>query len=123
MDFIYKARELQIYSIRKAVGFPKRYTFYTSKTIADAATQIHEDVKRANSIFPLNQHEAQMRRDHLINANANLNNLVSQIEVAQEMFGIESNAVKYWMGLIDEEIRLVKAVMKRDKDRYRDLPE
>lgn len=122
MEFVHTARQLQIYSIQKVVGFPKRYTFYTSKTIADAATQIHEDVKRANSIFPLNQHEVQIRRDYLLRANANLYNLVSQIEVAQELFGLESNVMRFWMELVEKEIRLVKAVLKRDRERYKDLP-
>ena len=56
-------------------------------------------MKCANSIYPLNQHEAQMRRDYLLRANAELNSLVSQIEVANELFGIESNKMKFWMDI------------------------
>ena len=54
MEFIHTARQLQIYSIQKCVGFPKRYTFYVSQPIANSATRIYEDVRRANSIYPLN---------------------------------------------------------------------
>lgn len=123
MEFIYNARQLQIYTLQKCVSFPKRYTFYVSQPIADSATKIHQYVKCANSIYPLNQHEAQMRRDYLIRANAELNSLVSQIEVACELFGIESNKLHYWMSYVETEIRLVKAVMKKDRERYKDLPE
>ena len=122
MEFIATARKLEIYSIQKCVNFPKRYTFYISQPIANAATRIYEDVKRANSIYPMNQHEAQMRRDYLIRANSELQSMVSQLEVAQELFGIEMDTLKYWVDIIDTEIRLVKAVMKSDRDRYKNLP-
>lgn len=123
MEFVHTARQLQIHSIQKAVGFPKRYTFYVSQPIANCATRIHEYVKCANSIYPLNQHEVQMRRDYLLRANAELNSLVAQIEVAAEMFGIEPDKMKYWMDIVEKEIRLVKGTMKKDRERYKDLPE
>lgn len=122
MEFIHTARQLQIHTIQKCVNFPKRYTFYVSQPIAAAATRIHEFVKCANSVYPLNKHEAQIRRDYLLRANAELNSLVSQIEVAQQLFGIEPDALRYWMEIVEKEIRLVKAVMKKDRERYRDLP-
>ncbi len=122
MEFIYTARQLQIYTIQKCVNFPKRYTFYVSQPIVDSATKIHQCVKCANSIYPLNQHEAQMRRDYMLQANAELYSLISQIEVAQEIFGIDSDSIKYWMEIVEKEMRLVKAVMKKDRERYKDLP-
>lgn len=122
MEFIYTARQLQIYTIQKCVNFPKRYTFYVSQPIVDSATKIHQCVKCANSIYPLNQHEAQMRRDYMLQANAELYSLTSQIEVAQEIFGIDSDSIKYWMEIVEKEMRLVKAVMKKDRERYKDLP-
>lgn len=117
MEFLAAARKLEIYTIQKCVGFPKRYTFYVSQPIANAATRIYEDVKRGNSIFPTNQHEAQMRRDFFLNAYAELQSLVSQIEVAQELFGIEMDTMKYWMEMVDTEIKLVRAVLKNDRAR------
>lgn len=97
MEFVHTARELQIYTIKKCVNFPKRYTFYISQPIANASTRIHEYVKMANSIYPTNQHEAQIRRDYLLRANAELQSMVSQIEVAAEIFGIDGDSMKYWM--------------------------
>lgn len=122
LEFIHTARELQIHSIQKCVGFPKRYTFYIAQPIANCATRIHEDVKRANSIYPTNQHEAQIRRDYMLRANAELQSLVSQIEVANELFGLEPDKVRYWMEIVQKEIRLVKGTMKKDKERYKNLP-
>ena len=122
MEFIHTARQLQIHSIQKCVGFPKRYTFYVGQPIAEMATRIHEYVKCANSIYPLNQHEVQLRRDYLLKANAELNSLVSQIEVAGELFGIEGDKMKFWLDIVEKEIRLVKGTLKKDRERYKDLP-
>ena len=119
MEFIYTARQLQIYTIQKCVSFPKRYTFYVSQPIAAMATSIHHCVKMANSIYPTNAHEAQSRRDYLLRANATLSSIVSQIEAANEMFGIEANAMRFWMELVSKEIRLVKGILKKDKERYK----
>lgn len=121
MEFLYNARSLQIYSIQKTVSFPKRYTFYVSQPLANSATRIYECLKKGNSIYPLNQHEVQMRRDLFLNAYAELQNLVSQIEVAHELFGIEANIMQLWMEMVEKEIRLVKAVMKKDRARYQEL--
>ena len=95
MEFVHTARQLQIHTIQKCVGFPKRYTFYVSQPIANCATRIHEYVKCANSIYPTNQHVVQMRRDYMLRANAELNSLVAQIEVANELFGLEADKMKY----------------------------
>ena len=122
MEFIANARKLQIYTVKKCVNFPKRYTFYISQPIANASTRIYEDVRRANSIYPLNQHEAQMRRDCFLRANAELYSLTSQLEVAQEIFGIDMDVMQNWLDIIDFEIRLIKAVMKSDRERYKNLP-
>jgi len=122
MEFIANARKLQIYTVKKCINFPKRYTFYISQPIANASTRIYEDVRRANSIYPLNQHEAQMRRDCFLRANAELYSLTSQLEVAQEIFGIDMDVMQNWLDIIDFEIRLVKAVMKSDRERYKNLP-
>lgn len=122
MEFIHTARQLQIHTIQKCVNFPKRYTFYVGQPMAECATRIYEYVKCANSIYPLNQHEVQIRRDYLLRANAELNSLISQIEVAGELFGLEPDKMKFWMEIIEKEIRLVKGTMKKDRERYKDLP-
>lgn len=70
MEFIHTARELRLYTTRKCAGFPKRYTFTVSNPLADSSRRIHQYCKMANSIYPLNAHEAQIRRDYLLRANA-----------------------------------------------------
>ena len=123
VQFLYNARNLQIYTIRKCSHFPKRYTFYISQPIVKIATDIYDHVKRANSIYPTNQHEAQLRRDHFLQANAATYSLVSQIELAAEIFSLEYSVMENWMKYVDDEIRLLKGIMESDRDRYKNLPE
>ena len=68
MDFLTIARELEVFSIRQCGKLPKHYTFYLSVPIAESARRVMESVKRGNSIYPLNGHEAQMRRDQFLMA-------------------------------------------------------
>ena len=122
MEFIYNARELELFTLRKCSSFPKSFLFLKTESIAKLAVSIHSHVKQANSIYPLNQEEVQKRRNHLIDANAELNDWIGALEVAQELFGINMSVMKSWSQLIEKEIRLVKAVMKKDRERYKDLP-
>lgn len=121
MEFVHTARELQIYTLKKCASFPKRYTFYINAPIARHANQIYQCVVMANSTYPTNQHEVQIRRDYLMKANALLQSLVAQIETAHEIFGLETRIMKYWMDLVEKEIRLVKGTIKRDKERYKNI--
>lgn len=121
MEFIRTARELQIFTIRKCKRFPKRYSFYVSIPLANASTRVYENVKRGNSIYPTNAHEVQMRRDCFLQANAELYSIVSQIEVAEEMFGLDREIIHQWIQLVEREINLVKGVMDADKKRYSKL--
>lgn len=122
MQFLATARSLQAYTIQKCVSkIPKRYTFYIGVHLADSATKVYENVKRANSVYPLNAHEVQLRRDFFLGAYTELQSLVSQIELAQEIVHFEPNVLKEWSRLIAEEIRLVKATMKADRERYKNI--
>jgi hypothetical protein len=122
LEFLHTARELQIFSIQKCSHFPKRYTFYISQPLANVATRIHQNVKLGNSIYPTNQHEVQIRLDYFLKAKAECNNMVSQIEVAKELFDVDTNIIRDWMQLVSKEIKLISALIKTDRARYKNLP-
>lgn len=122
VEFLHTARELQAHTIRKCVSFPKRYTFYVGQPLAASAERVHRYAKCANSVYPTNQHEAQIRLDYLIRAHAELGSMVSQVELANELFGIDSDAMEFWMELVYREMRLLKGAMKRDRERFKGLP-
>lgn len=63
-----------------------------------------------------------MRRDYLTRANCDLQCLISQLDVAKEMFGeeVKSNTWCAWMDLIEAEAKLISAVKKKDKERLKE---
>ena len=107
----------------KMQKFPTRFTFYVSVPLANSSMRVYENVKRGNSVNPSNQHEAQIRRDYFVRAIAELNSLVSQVEIAAEMFGVAPEVMREWMRMVNREIELIKGVMNADRRRYKSLPE
>lgn len=124
VQFLETARNLEIFTLRACAKFPKRYTFLITAEIAQLSRSIYNNVKSANSIFPTNQSEVQMRRNFFTKANCDLQCLVSQLDVAKVMFGEEVKVGTWcqWMDLIEEEAKLISAIKKIDKERYKDLP-
>ena len=124
VQFLETARNLEIFTLRACAKFPKRYTFLITAEIAQLSRSIYNNVKSANSIFPTNQSEVQMRRNFFTKANCDLQCLVSQLDVAKVMFAEEVKAGIWcqWMDLIEEEAKLISAIKKIDKERYKDLP-
>ena len=122
MEFLMNARRLQVYTVQKCVSvIPKRYTFYLGEEIALCARRIYGGVKKGNSIYPTNAHEVQLRRDYFLRALADLQDLVSQIEVANEIIRFDDKVLHEWAALISKEMELVTGVLKRDKERYKNL--
>lgn len=122
-QFLETALQIQHYTLRQCVKFPKRYTILFTQNLTTTATNACTQVKKGNSIFPTNKHEAQLRRDCFLQAYAELQALISLISTAYDMFPISENAIVEWMRLINEELRLLKALMKADKQRYKNLPD
>lgn len=121
MQFLETANEIHLFTIKQAVKFPKKYTFYVSQKLSDCACAGHAYVKRGNSIYPTNAHEVQLRRDYFLHAYAEFQNLISQINIAYNLFPIPEKTIVAWMGLINDELRLLKSVLKNDKARYKNL--
>ena len=118
MQFLDTASKLHIFTIKQCVKFPKRYTFYVSQDIAAVSSQILDCAKSANSIYPTNAHEAQLRRDYLLQAYAKSQSLISFIGDAKELIEISGSVMTEWMELIQAELRLLRGAMKNDKQRY-----
>ena len=123
LEFLNTARKLQIYTVQKCVSvIPKRYTFYLGTGLAESAASIYKDLKRGNSVYPVNQHEVQVRRDYFMRAYAELQSLVSQLEVAYEIINFDENVLHEFGALISTEMKLVKAIIKTDRERFKNLP-
>ena len=121
LQFLDTARELEIFTLRNCAKFPKRYTFFITTEIVRLAQSVFNNVKSANSVFPSGELEVQLRRDYLTKANCDLQCLISQLDVAKEMFGAEIKSGTWcnWMDLIEREAKLISAVKKKDKERLK----
>lgn len=124
VQFIDTARALEVLTLKNCLKFPKRYTFFITTEIVRLSQSVYNNVKSANSIYPTNQIEVQMRRDYFTKANCDLQALISQLGIAKEIITTEMKATIWieWMNLIEEEAKLISAVKKNDKERFKSLP-
>lgn len=129
VQFLETARKLEAFTLRQCMKLPKRYTFYISQELFRLSAKIYDEVKSANSVFPANQHEAQVRRDHFTEANCAVQSMISQLEVAFEVLQASDDEHKpsdkdceEWMRMLLEEAQLLSAIKKSDKERYKSLP-
>ena len=120
-QFLSTARSLELETRKRCISAPKRYTFYGLQEIWATARRIHGNVKKANTVFPTNNHEFQTRRDFLILANAELQDYISQLEGLLEDQVFTPTAAKILSDLASSEERLIKALMKSDKTRFEKL--
>ena len=93
MQFIETARKLEAHALSVCIKAPKRYSLFLTNRIMELASTVHEEVRNANNIYPNNKHEAQMRRDHLTNANNALQNLSPKLALLYDC--ILQNPDKY----------------------------
>mgnify|MGYP001440921182 CR=1 FL=1 len=125
--FLENARNLEIYTLKRTVRFPKRYQALIGDMLVKLSASILNDLKAANSIYPVNAHEVQMRRDYMTHAQASAQQMLSQIDVARVMFQeMEDYQPKesvwlIWMRLLDDEARLISGAKKSDRDKFKDL--
>ncbi len=128
MQFIETARRLELHAFSVCTKAPKRYERFLTARIMELASIVHEEVRAANNIWPTNKHEAQMRKDHLTNANIALQNLSPKLTLLYDSIlqNPEScpwidNAMKVFGEYIADEAQLIAKIKKSDKERYKDL--
>jgi hypothetical protein len=122
MEFLNTAKKIDEATCRMCRKMPKAMTFLKSQRLAHMAMDAFYNVLSANSIYPTNQHEAQMRRDAFINAACKYKFLIAQMEVIHDISGIGTDKMLEMSALIYKELELLKAIIKKDKARYKNLP-
>lgn len=123
VQFLENAYELQVAVYKLVVKFPKRYSFIIGNPIAKLAMDCHMNTKYANSIYPTNKHEYQLRRDYINKAIGNCQNLSSQMDIALNLFSAEINGFKAVLPLIRDQLRLLKGLKESDKKRFKTILE
>lgn len=125
MEFLKNARDIEELFIDLRISKPKRYTFFFDKLL-DYSFDLIAEVKAANSIYPENKDEVGLRQRHFKEALAKCQVLVSQVEVIRHKLkddGITIGQVQETSKMISDEIRLIKGVIKKDKERYKNILE
>ena len=121
--------------IHVCTKMPRRYTYIILKDTVETAGKILDYATAANSVFPTNQHEAQMRRDYWIKARA-FNQILSRrinrfinspgsltyIDEKGKKKGVTKNELKEIMDLIIKEQSLITGTIKSESNRYKNLP-
>ncbi len=120
VQFLQTARDLLRFTQEQVVKLPKRYTFFGKQQTFDCANRMMTNVKKGNSIFPRNKHEVQLRRDYFLNALAELQMLSEHIDDLKMLFNIKDTVIIEWLRLLTDEIKLLKALTKKDADRFKD---
>lgn len=120
IKFLDTAYNLELHTLKCCMKLPKRYTFFIGTELSHLASEVHNHCKAANSIYPTNEHEAQMRRDHLIEANNCLQALIGKCSVLMELqHGLSEHALEHWADLMIDEGRLIAGAKKSDKARFK----
>ncbi len=119
-----KAKELLMHTLRITKNekcFPVRYRYTVTNRIINDASEVYGKVRRANAIFPTNAAEYQMRRKWQLEAYAALDDLAGYIEVAHEMFSIDTDKITYWTKLTRDTRYSIKRWVEGDLKRYKHL--
>lgn len=123
VQFLATARDLELFTLKKCLKIPKRYTKLFTEYLAHLAFDVYNNVKMANAIYPDTIEKINRRTFYFDAATRYLYCLISQIDIAKELLLAELTeyAWVHWMELIDKELNLIKTIKKSDNERLKKL--
>lgn len=83
--------------------------------IDQLASLMTNNIRAANSIYPQNLHEYEIRRDYQNAAIVNCEQLIKELQRIVEIFDVDINLYSRYIKAIDREIGLIKRWRQRDK--------
>ena len=127
--FLETARKLSAHTLTYCLKSPKRLTFFITKDICALARRVYYEANTANNILPRNSKDVQNRREHFqlaLSACENMElplvELKSRLEINPEESKEWKNfAFQEWGRLLLEEQNLLKGIMRKDLERYKDM--
>lgn len=103
-------------------NFAKRYRWCLTQKIVESATEMYANVRRANSVFVKTTKDYELRRTYQKMAFAELTALTGLIDISYEVFQkLDSNEIKYWVGLCDNCKKSLKNWMDAETRKYEGL--
>ena len=129
VQFLETARKLSAHTLTYCLKSPKRLTFFITKDICYLARKVYYEANIANNIVPRNSKDVQNRREHFQLALAACENMelpLTELKSRLEMNPEESKewkkfAFQEWGRLLLEEQTLLKGIMKKDLERYKEI--
>jgi len=121
MPSITKSFELAKYTISICSNekvFPKRYRWCLTDTIVKTAVHISNYLVMANSVYVNSQDMYRLRVKYQVMAMALSKSLLSNMQLAKEVFGIDDDRMRYWTGLVYEVENLISTCRKNEAVRY-----
>ena len=94
---------------------PKKYRFVFAIPMTELMKDLMCNVTAANTIYPINEHEVQMRRDFQTMAIANCEQIFQMMEYMVDTLPIDVNKLKQAIELTMKETALLKSWRKTNK--------
>ena len=120
-EVITKSRKLASYTIRICCNehwFPQQFRNAITDRIVNIATDIFVKCWTANNTrIDDNPDKAQRRSSLQLEAHDSCNELLALVQIAQEVFHLRTNRMKYWGNLIIETRGLIKSWHEKDRKR------
>lgn len=115
-DLDHYVRVRYAYGKDRTEDFSKyRYMMQNYKNRVDQlAALITSNVRAANTIYPMNLHECEIRRDYQNTAIINCEQLLKELQRIVEIFEVDINLYSRYIKAIDREIGLIKRWRQRD---------
>lgn len=121
-DFLEDINNAFVESCKRIERLPKKLMVIKSK-MYDLIFEAHELVYEGNSIYPVNQHEVQLRRDKLILARAKLYSFKRTITAVKEITDIKTTSAAYWSSIIQKSIDSLGKIITANRRQFKNLPE
>lgn len=121
VKFLKNMSELHIFIHGKVIHAPKRYDGTSGQLLIDLVDSAFLNVVKANNLFPSTQKEFAKRRKYLTQAISDLYKLQRQTLFYCNLMQYSEAVIKEWFTLVSTEIKLLQALKKSDKRRFKDL--
>ena len=94
---------------------PKRYKFVFAMPMIDLLLELFNNIVMANSIYPVNEHEAEIRRDCQTKAIGNCEQIIQLLQYLIETLPVDANKLVSITESIKKEIALLKNWRKANR--------
>ena len=124
LTVIVKANDLATYTIKvcsNEKNFPKHYRWCITSKIVESALDINNNITMANAVFVSDKSDYELRKKFQNKAIAASYALLSMMDIAYRTFGIKSETIEYWTGLVIDVQNYLRNWKKSDAERYKDI--